>query len=156
VAWASEGGRGDLVTHWILKILSKKSCFLSFEWEKTNFTTFAPPWKNPLVPPPGKHSSDAHAWRIITAYYIALKIQVPHAKLQRTSAKSVNELDNTNTMPKKNSCFHTKIHFHSRQNAQRQNNFDILFYGCIWPFIFSEFLQTETTTLFPHLNTKFW
>jgi len=40
---------------WILKILAKKGCFLSFEWEKTNFTTFASPWKNfgkiPWCPP---------------------------------------------------------------------------------------------------------
>jgi len=34
--------------------IAKKGCFLSFEWEKTNFTTFVPLekfWKNPLVPP---------------------------------------------------------------------------------------------------------
>jgi len=34
----------------------QKRCFLSFEREKTNFTTFAPlpekVWKNPLVAPP--------------------------------------------------------------------------------------------------------
>ena len=34
---------------------SKKNCFLSFEWEKTNFTTSSPPlknfWTNPLVTP---------------------------------------------------------------------------------------------------------
>jgi len=44
--------------------ISKIGCFLSFEWEKTNFTTFGPPlekfWKNPLVAPPGKNTSDAH------------------------------------------------------------------------------------------------
>jgi len=28
---------------WILKILAKKGWFLSFEWEKTNFTTFGHP-----------------------------------------------------------------------------------------------------------------
>jgi len=28
---------------WILKISPKKGCFLSFEWEKTTFTTFIPP-----------------------------------------------------------------------------------------------------------------
>jgi len=42
---------------------SKKGCFLSFEWEKINFTTFAPLekiWKNSLVLPPGKNPSDAH------------------------------------------------------------------------------------------------
>jgi len=42
----------------------KKGCFLSFEWEKTNFTTFGPPVKilekSPGVPP-GKNPSDAHA-----------------------------------------------------------------------------------------------
>jgi len=27
---------------WILKILAEKDCFLSFEWEKTRFTTFGP------------------------------------------------------------------------------------------------------------------
>jgi len=106
------GGTLSPIEFW--KYLAKKVVFLVLSGKKQI---------SPLLHPPGKHSSDAHAWRIITAYYIALKIQVPHAKLQRTSAKSVNELDNTNTMPKKNSCFHTKIHFHSRQNAQRQNNF---------------------------------
>jgi len=34
----------------------KERCFLSFEWEKTNFTTFEPPlkkfWKHPLAPLP--------------------------------------------------------------------------------------------------------
>ena len=34
---------------------SKNDCFLSFESEKTNFTTFSPSlesfWKNPPVPP---------------------------------------------------------------------------------------------------------
>jgi len=42
----------------------KKGCFLSFQWEKINFTTFGPLLKkfrqNPLVPPPGKNPSDAH------------------------------------------------------------------------------------------------
>jgi len=39
---------------WILKISAKQGCFLNFEWEKTNFTTFGPLekfWKNPLVLP---------------------------------------------------------------------------------------------------------
>jgi len=49
---------------WILKISAKKGCFLSFEWEKTSFTTFAIPlekfWRNPLVPR-GKNPSDARA-----------------------------------------------------------------------------------------------
>ena len=44
---------------------SKKGCFLSFEWEKSNFITFSPPLekvlKNPLiVPPREKYPSDAH------------------------------------------------------------------------------------------------
>jgi len=30
---------------WILKILGKKDCFFSFEWEKTNFTTLGFPEK---------------------------------------------------------------------------------------------------------------
>ena len=30
---------------WISKILTKKGCFLSFEWEKTNLTTFGRPYK---------------------------------------------------------------------------------------------------------------
>ena len=39
---------------WILKISAKKGCFLSFEWEKLNFTTFFPLQnfsKNSLVHP---------------------------------------------------------------------------------------------------------
>jgi len=38
--WASEGGPGE---HWPpldFEIFSKKGCFLSFECEKLNFTTF--------------------------------------------------------------------------------------------------------------------
>jgi len=37
--WASEGGG---LLPWISKISVKKGCFVSFKWEKTNFTTFAP------------------------------------------------------------------------------------------------------------------
>jgi len=37
-----KGGRGALG----IEIFSKKGCVLSFEWEKSNFATFAPPWKN--------------------------------------------------------------------------------------------------------------
>jgi len=33
-AWVSEGGQE-------FEKFSKKDCFLSFEWQKTNFTTFA-------------------------------------------------------------------------------------------------------------------
>jgi len=47
-------GRGTLPPR-ILKSLEKKSCFLSFKWEKTNVTTFGSPleklWKNTMVPP---------------------------------------------------------------------------------------------------------
>jgi len=43
---------------------SKKGCFLSFEWEKTSFTTFGSLLeiilKSPRVPTPGENSSDAH------------------------------------------------------------------------------------------------
>ena len=57
-AWASEGGwQGGLAPTWILTILAKKGCFLSFEWEKTYFTIFGPLHKfckNPLVAPSGK------------------------------------------------------------------------------------------------------
>jgi len=33
-------GQGGLAPLWILKISAQKGCFLIFEWEKTNFTTF--------------------------------------------------------------------------------------------------------------------
>ena len=39
------GTRGPW-SHLDLKNLSKKGCFLSFKWEKTNFTTFGLSWKN--------------------------------------------------------------------------------------------------------------
>jgi len=39
------GSRGALAPSWILKISAKKGCFLSFEWDKINFTTFSPPRK---------------------------------------------------------------------------------------------------------------
>jgi len=54
-AWASEGGGRGLLTPMEFENFSKKGSFLSFEWEKTNFTTFCPPTKilkNPLVAPP--------------------------------------------------------------------------------------------------------
>ena len=44
---------------------SKKGCFLSFEWEKTNFTAFGPSRKIlEKFPsgPSGKNSSDSHVW----------------------------------------------------------------------------------------------
>ena len=40
-----EGGAGDLWTDLILEISSKRGCFLTFDGEKTNFTTFSPPRK---------------------------------------------------------------------------------------------------------------
>jgi len=46
-----QGGQGPLA----FEIFNKKGCFLSFKWEKSNFTTFGPPWKNlgkiPCWPP---------------------------------------------------------------------------------------------------------
>jgi len=47
------------------EIFSKKDCFLSFEWEKSNFTTLVPPEKfreNPLMAPTVNNPSDAHAY----------------------------------------------------------------------------------------------
>ena len=41
-AWASEAGLGGLAPL-DFKNFSKKGCFLSFEWEKTNYTTFGHP-----------------------------------------------------------------------------------------------------------------
>jgi len=38
-------GRTGTLVPWILKISVKKGCFLSFEWEKSNLTTFCPPRK---------------------------------------------------------------------------------------------------------------
>jgi len=36
-------GRGALASIWIMKVSAKKSYFLSFEREKTNFATFGSP-----------------------------------------------------------------------------------------------------------------
>jgi len=36
-------GREGQDHSWILKIAAKQGCLLSFEWEKTNFTTFGHP-----------------------------------------------------------------------------------------------------------------
>jgi len=44
------GGRGTL-DPLDLENLSKTGCFLNFDWEKANFTTFGPPWKNPSCTP---------------------------------------------------------------------------------------------------------
>jgi len=38
-SWASKGQQRP---PWILKMSAKKGSFLSFEWEKTNFTTLPP------------------------------------------------------------------------------------------------------------------
>jgi len=57
------GGQVGLDPNWILKFIAKKSCFLSFEWEKTNFITFGPPGKilkKSPSSPPRKNLSDAH------------------------------------------------------------------------------------------------
>jgi len=53
-AWALEGGCRGSLTPLDFENFSKKCCFLSFEWKKTNFTTFGSHvedfWKNPSVP----------------------------------------------------------------------------------------------------------
>jgi len=52
-------GAGGLGPTLDFELFSKKSCFLSFEWEKSNFATFEPLekfWKNTLVAPPCKKS----------------------------------------------------------------------------------------------------
>ena len=36
-------GIGGRTIPWILKFPAKKGCFIRFEWEKTNFTTFGTP-----------------------------------------------------------------------------------------------------------------
>jgi len=42
---------GGFFPPWILKFSAKKGCLFSFEWEKTNFTTFGPPLeKSPSGP----------------------------------------------------------------------------------------------------------
>jgi len=49
-------------------MFSKKGCFLSFEWEKTNFTTFGPLWKKfgkSASGSPGRNPSDAHGRHIL-------------------------------------------------------------------------------------------
>jgi len=54
---ASDGRRQG--TPLILKISAKQGCFRSFEWEKTNFTTFVPPRKileESIQGPPWKKS----------------------------------------------------------------------------------------------------
>jgi len=57
-------GRG---APWILKISAKKCCFLSFEWEKTNFTTFGPSGKVLEKWPAGAplKKSFRHPWLLV-------------------------------------------------------------------------------------------
>ena len=45
---------------------SKKGCFLNFDCEKNNFTTFGPPWilDKSHRGPPRRNPSDAHAWGV--------------------------------------------------------------------------------------------
>ena len=60
---ASERGFRKALPPLDFENLRTKCCFLSSKWEKTNFTTFEPLekiWKNSLVPPLDKNSSDAH------------------------------------------------------------------------------------------------
>ena len=56
-AWASEVGKGDPLD---FEIFNKEGCFLSFEWEIANFTTYGHPLekfrKYPLVALPWKKS----------------------------------------------------------------------------------------------------
>ena len=49
-SWGSGGGKSPFGFRLDFENFSKKDCFLSFEWEKTNFTAFGPLekfWKNP-------------------------------------------------------------------------------------------------------------
>jgi len=58
---------------------SKKGCFLSFEWEKTNLTTSVPPRKileKALSGPPGRNSPDAHV-RDHESYFVTVILQNP-------------------------------------------------------------------------------
>jgi len=58
------GGKGGAKAPLYFEIFSKKICFFSFQWEKTNFTTFGPPGQILEKSPsgtPGKNPSDAHA-----------------------------------------------------------------------------------------------
>jgi len=41
--WRHGRRKGGTFPPWFLQISAKKGCFRSFEYEKTNFTTFAPP-----------------------------------------------------------------------------------------------------------------
>ena len=62
-SWALERGEAGGASPLDFESFSKKGCFLVFEWEKTNFTTFGPPWKileKPPSAPPWKNPSDAH------------------------------------------------------------------------------------------------
>ena len=57
--WASEGGWQGALPPWILKISAKKVVLLISSGKKQVSPLF-PPWKNPLVAPPGKNLSGAH------------------------------------------------------------------------------------------------
>jgi len=67
-----------------LEILSKKVCFLRFDWEKRIFITFGSPlekfWKNPLVAPYGKNPSDAHASNANRCATLKVKNKVRESK----------------------------------------------------------------------------
>jgi len=81
-ACASEGTPGFGNSTFFFYIFSKQGRFLNFEKEKLYFTTFAPPrknlygylWKNPLMAPSWKKSSDAHG---ITPKFNCIKNDIP-------------------------------------------------------------------------------
>jgi len=52
----SHGHRKGGLPSWTLKFLAQKGCFLSFEWEETNFTNFSPPGKVSFRRPWLQHS----------------------------------------------------------------------------------------------------
>jgi len=69
-------GAGKAVVPLDFESLSRKGCFLSFEREKTSFTTFGRPpekfWKI-LWWPPWKNSSDAH---VLNLNYLREQLQI--------------------------------------------------------------------------------
>ena len=86
-----KGGQGGLGALLDFENFNKKGCFLSFEREKPNFTTFGPRCKNfeniPWCPPPGKNLSDAHGhgdspsrpfhWEVDTVQFSFLPLIAP-------------------------------------------------------------------------------
>ena len=66
--WASEGGGRGSLDPLDFVIISKKWLFFQFRGVKSKFHHFLPPGKkyyeNPLLIPPGKTPSDAHAYFI--------------------------------------------------------------------------------------------